>query len=76
MRYKAILALTLAGFLSSCALYTSPKNVKVQIPSEFKYTINSTNSTLSQNWWENFKDKTLNNVVKTALENNLNYKIH
>jgi multidrug efflux system outer membrane protein len=75
MRYKAILALTLAGFLSSCALYTSPKNVKVQIPSEFKYTINSTNSTLSQNWWENFKDKTLNNVVKTALENNLNYKI-
>lgn len=75
MKYRAILALTLAAFLSSCAFVATPKNAKVQIPSEFKYTINSTNSTLSQNWWENFEDKTLNDVVKMALENNLNYKI-
>ena len=75
MRHRIILGLTLAAFLSSCTLYTAPKNVKVQIPSEFKYSVNSTNSTLSQNWWENFKDETLNDIIKTALNNNLNYKI-
>ncbi len=75
MRYKAFAALSLAVFLSSCALYSAPKNVNVQIPSQFQYKIDSTNSALSQNWWENFNDKTLNNTIKTALENNLNYKI-
>ncbi len=75
MRYKAVAALSLAVFLSSCALYSAPKNVNVQIPLQFQYKVNSTNSTLSQNWWENFNDKTLNNTIKTALENNLDYKI-
>jgi len=75
MRYKAFAALSLAVFLSSCALYSAPKNVNIQIPSQFQYKIEPTNSALSQNWWENFNDKTLNNIIKTALENNLNYKI-
>lgn len=75
MRYKAIIALSLATFLSSCALYSAPKNVNVQIPSEFQYKINSTNASINQNWWENFNDPKLNSIINTALENNLNYKI-
>ncbi|AHF97371.1 RND transporter [Desulfurella acetivorans A63] len=75
MKNKIILALGLATFLSSCALYSSPKNVNVQIPDQFKYSTNSTNSTLNQSWWENFNDQKLNNTIKTALDNNLNYKI-
>lgn len=58
-----------------CTLYTKPEVPSPQPPPKFKATINATNKNIPPNWWEQFHDPQLNQLVNLALKNNLNYQI-
>ena len=64
--------------LTNCTLYKKPVVPKLQIPSHFKNAPNILGNKISINtnqWWQNFNDPELNQLVNLALKNNLNYKI-
>lgn len=65
--------LTCTLSLSSCMLYNSPKVPPLPAPQHFVQSIPVINNNLKYNWWENFNDSKLNQLVQLALENNNNY---
>ncbi len=60
---------------SGCSLFTHPKKITVKIPKKFKYALSNENFKIKNDWWKNFKDKRLNNLISEAVKNNLNYII-
>lgn len=61
--------------LSGCSLYQKPEVPTVATPPTYKYPQQSTHHNLKNNWWENFNDPQLNQLVGLALKNNYNYLI-
>lgn len=64
-----------ALMMSGCTLYQKPKVPPVQIPCDFKVNVKASQVNLKHNWWENFHDAELNQLVCTAIKNNNNYRI-
>lgn len=61
--------------LSSCTLYSKPKVPALNNPNYFKPQIKMTSANLNNNWWENFNDPELNQLVNSAIKNNYSYQI-
>lgn len=62
-------------FLSSCTLYKKPEVPALKTPHHFKPKIHIANKNLKEEWWKNFHDEKLNQLVKLALQKNYSYKI-
>ncbi len=87
LQLKLALILTLLSqvFLNACSPVADYKKPNISTPKFWK-NLNRSNKQsknnqensrqdLGHNWWENFNDETLNNLVKTAISNNLDIKI-
>jgi NodT family efflux transporter outer membrane factor (OMF) lipoprotein len=68
---SCILISILAVTISGCTLHKSSiKDAQIAVPPS--YTTEAEKAAdLSGRWWEKFEDKTLNNLIETALSNNL-----
>ncbi len=61
--------------LSSCTLYQKPETPVPNFPQAFKVSVKEIDPELKNDWWENFNDPTLNNLVQKALKTNYSYQI-
>jgi outer membrane protein, multidrug efflux system len=71
-----------SALLVSCATYKKPKVPELQVPASFKNAnhfsaaaATSVAPYLQNNWWQNFNDAKLNQLVSLALQNNVNYQV-
>jgi multidrug efflux system outer membrane protein len=61
--------------LNACTLYQKPKIKLEPVPQRFNSTIKTVNRHLQEQWWKNFKDPHLNELVSVAIKDNVNYQI-
>jgi multidrug efflux system outer membrane protein len=74
MNYRAMVILIAAGFVSSCTLGPNYHRPAVQIPQNFRapdpLPAPQAESLADLKWWEVFKDADLQELVRTALQQN------
>jgi NodT family efflux transporter outer membrane factor (OMF) lipoprotein len=74
MNYRAMVVLIAAGFVSSCTLGPNYHRPAVQIPQNFRapdpLPAPQPESLADLKWWEVFKDADLQELVRTALQQN------
>ena len=74
MNYRAMIVLIAAGFVSSCTLGPNYHRPAVQIPQNFRapdpLPAPQPESLADLKWWEVFKDADLQELVRTALQQN------
>src|ERR1700676_4570651 len=74
MNYRAITVLLAAGLLASCTLGPNYHRPAVQIPQNFRapspLPAPKAESFADLKWWEVFKDPALQELVKTAIQQN------
>jgi multidrug efflux system outer membrane protein len=74
MNYRAIAVLTAAGLVTSCTLGPNYHRPAVQIPQNFRapdpLPAPQPESLADLKWWEVFKDPDLQELVRTAIEQN------
>ena len=61
--------------IASCKVGPNYQEPEEKTPQTFRYTNNATDSIINLNWWELFKDPTLDTLIKTALKQNKNLLI-
>jgi multidrug efflux system outer membrane protein len=61
--------------IASCKVGPNYREPEEKTPQTFRYTNNATDSIINLNWWELFKDPTLDTLIKTALKQNKNLLI-
>ena len=61
--------------MSGCTLYKKPDVPTLQTPKTFKSNVKVTHAALKDQWWRNFHDEKLNQLVKLAIENNYSYQV-
>ncbi|HKM89162.1 MAG TPA: efflux transporter outer membrane subunit [Candidatus Acidoferrales bacterium] len=73
----ALLVLLLPLLLSACALGPNYKRPVVNSPADFRGTegVAQQASIADLPWWQVFKDETLGNLIRTALQNNYDLRI-
>jgi multidrug efflux system outer membrane protein len=71
---KRLCCLGVFFVLNACSLYQKPEVPAVSTPKAYKYSLVST-SHFKNNWWENFNDAELNQLINLALKNNYDYLI-
>ncbi|WP_321908225.1 efflux transporter outer membrane subunit [Paraburkholderia sp. J11-2] len=64
----------LIGLLNGCLLGPNYERPKVDVPATYRFAYPDVADVVNTTWWEQFEDPVLNDLVKTALENNLNVK--
>jgi outer membrane protein, multidrug efflux system len=64
----------MVGLLQGCLLGPNYERPKVAVPDAFRFEYANAVDVVNTAWWEQFEDPVLNNLVRTALENNLNVK--
>ena len=74
MKNIVILGLVLLT-TASCKVGPNYREPEEKTPQTFRYTNNATDSIINLNWWELFKDPTLDTLIKTALKQNKNLLI-
>ena len=62
------------GLLNGCLLGPNYERPKVDVPATYRFAYPDVADVANTTWWEQFDDPVLNDLVKTALENNLNVK--
>ncbi|CAM2762381.1 outer membrane efflux protein [Legionella steigerwaltii] len=72
---KSLFFLLILFILNGCTLYQKPKIAPLEVPKHFKIPVKITNKNLKDDWWNNFHDNQLNQLVAWALKENLNYQI-
>lgn len=77
---KVLVLISISAILassSSCSLYTKPEVQPLNAPEKFKNEIKTANKNnkLNPQWWQNFNDPQLNELVTLALQKNIDYKI-
>jgi multidrug efflux system outer membrane protein len=64
-----------AGVLCGCVMgddYTQPS---LDVPSQFRFDSDEAKDLANTRWWEQFEDPALNELIQSALENNLDVRI-
>jgi outer membrane protein, multidrug efflux system len=64
----------ITGLLNGCLLGPNYERPKVDVPATYRFAYPDVADVANTTWWEQFDDPVLNDLVKTALENNLNVK--
>ncbi len=78
---KTHFAVVLAGISSvallvpGCAVGPNYKRPVIDAPANFRNAQPSTNTLADVQWWELYKDETLNSLIRTALTNNYDLRI-
>ncbi len=76
MTNRFIKTLIIFTILSSCSVGLDYKKPKIDAPqSWFSFSSQKTTSNRQSRWWENFGDETLNQLIATAIQENLDLKI-
>ena len=70
-----ITAITSAALLAGCALGPDYSRPKVDAPATFRFEPATVAETANTAWWKQFGDPVLDQLIDTALANNLNVKI-
>lgn len=66
--------LLLTGALGGCLLGPNYERPRVETPATFRFAQAQAEDVVNTTWWEQFQDPVLNELIKTALANNLNVK--
>ncbi|KTC90282.1 efflux transporter outer membrane subunit [Fluoribacter dumoffii] len=72
---KSFFFLSFILILSGCTLYQKPKIAPLDVPKHFKTSVKTTDKRLRDEWWKNFHDVKLNQLVSWAIKENINYQI-
>ena len=76
MRIRITIIFLLSVFsLNACTLYKKPDVPALKTPQTFKHKIKVTSTTLRDQWWENFHEPQLNQLVHLAIRNNASYQV-
>ena len=70
-----VTAITAAALLAGCALGPDYSRPKVDAPAAFRFEPATVAETANTAWWKQFGDPVLDQLIDTALANNLNVKI-
>ncbi len=73
---KKIAAIILTPVLlatNSCSLYQKPKEPTTQTPQHFKLSSANYHHPIPKNWWVNFNDNDLNQLIDAAFKKNYSY---
>jgi multidrug efflux system outer membrane protein len=71
---RAAAPLLLTGALGGCLLGPNYERPRVETPATFRFAQAQAEDVVNTTWWEQFQDPVLNELIKTALANNLNVK--
>ncbi len=74
LRSFAVVASTMA-LVAGCTMGPDYVRPKVEAPAEFRFEPNAVAETANTTWWKQFGDPVLDQLIDTALANNLNVKI-
>ncbi|WP_028220469.1 efflux transporter outer membrane subunit [Paraburkholderia oxyphila] len=66
--------LLVLGLLHGCLLGPNYERPKVAVPDTYRFPYANAADVANTTWWKQFQDPVLNDLVKTALANNLNVK--
>jgi multidrug efflux system outer membrane protein len=69
------LAALAAAFVAGCAIGPDYQRPKVDAPAAFRFEPDKVAETTNTAWWKQFDDPVLDQLIDTALANNLNVKI-
>jgi len=72
---KFILIAGLSLLIGGCSLNATTDPEPVETPLDFKESIHVENAGLNLQWWKNFHDPNLNELVDLALTNNIRHQI-
>lgn len=72
---RVMLRLLFVIFVSGCSLYKNPVVESFKIPATFRNANKFIDTKLKDNWWQNFDDAKLNQLVQLAIKNNFDYQI-
>ncbi|TDN57825.1 efflux transporter outer membrane subunit [Paraburkholderia sp. BL10I2N1] len=73
--FARLLAPLLVLTLNGCLLGPDYVRPKVDVPANFRFTIQETTDTANTAWWEQFQDPVLNDLIAAALADNLDVKV-
>ena len=71
---RLVAPVLLSGLLYGCLLGPNYERPKLDVPETFRFAYGDAADVVNTAWWEQFQDPVLNDLVKTALQNNLNVK--
>ncbi|MCC8403228.1 efflux transporter outer membrane subunit [Paraburkholderia sp. MMS20-SJTN17] len=71
---RLVAPLLMTGLLHGCLLGPNYERPKLDVPDTFRFAYGDAADVVNTAWWEQFEDPVLNDLVKTALQNNLNVK--
>jgi multidrug efflux system outer membrane protein len=75
MTMRRILALALATTLTGCMIGPDYRRPEVETPKSFTYEDKEAKAAVDTEWWKQFQDPVLDNLISEALANNKNVKI-
>ena len=75
MKSNFIVALAAAALLAGCAIGPDYARQKVDAPAAFRFEPATVADTANTAWWKQFGDPVLDQLIDTALANNLNVKV-
>ncbi len=72
---RHLIVLSMVGFISGCAVGPDYKKPVIAVPEQWHESTAVQKTAQPDQWWETFKDPTLNRLVQDAVAANLDYKI-
>lgn len=72
---KLIFILSFSALLTSCLVGPNYKRPSQKLPQAYALDSAKTDSITNLKWWEVYKDTVLNNIIKKAIDQNLDLKI-
>ena len=75
MARRAAAAIAMATIVSSCVQGPDYARPAVDAPTDFRFEPASVAETANTEWWKQFGDPVLDQLIATALANNLNVKV-
>lgn len=72
---RALLWLAVVGALSSCAVGPDYVRPPLELPAQWRVSIEEVSDSASTRWWESLQDPQLNQLIAIALQNNYDLKV-
>jgi multidrug efflux system outer membrane protein len=75
LRVRMSAPILFLALLQGCLLGPDYERPKVDVPQSFRFEYANAADVVNTEWWEQFQDPALNDLIKAALENNLDVKV-
>ncbi|MET0660146.1 MAG: efflux transporter outer membrane subunit [Steroidobacteraceae bacterium] len=72
---RVVIGLLAAGLLCGCMTGNDYVRPTIDLPEKFRFETVEANDLANTRWWEQFEDPVLNELIESALDNNLDVRI-